>query len=286
MLRRTKILTLGALAASVGTAVAVFTIAGNDQADVAGNFEDIPVNRTIQRGDVSVTLENLRLGERETQLTYRYDAPPGEQVEPIGIPTIGIPGGDQLEADGGGGFDGMMPVTRTFTFPPMPDVETITVDVASFIQYAPANVSVDIPVGDALEDVDLDGIGERKELPLGVEFSIGAARYRITKLLLDPGSFALVCEPANDAASRVVLGGQSASFSLTDDQDTRYDGFLAGAEWSPANDGGHVMSYQGLHFNGLLGPGTSSLSLRLDGVGNIRAPFIFRVDIPPQDADR
>ena len=285
MRQRTKILALGALAASAVAAVAVFAIAGNGQTGVAKNFEDIPVNRTIQRGDVSVTLENLRLGEHETQLTYRYDAPSGEQVEPIGIPTIGMPGGDQLEADGGGGFDGAMPVTRTFTFPPMPNVETITVDVGSFIQYAPATESVDIPVRVALEDVALDGIGERKELPLGVEFSIGAARYRITRLLLDPGSFALVFEPVNEAASRIVLGGQSASFSLTDDHDRRYDGFVAGAEWSPANDGGHVMSYQGLHFNGLPGPDTSSFSLRLDGVGNIRAPFVFRIDIPPHDAD-
>lgn len=285
MRQPTKILTLGALAASVGTAVAVFALAGNGETGVDGDFEDIPVNRTIQRGDVSVTLENLRLGEHETQITYRYDAPSGEQVEPIGIPTIGMPGGDQLEADGGGGFDGAMPVTRTFTFPPMPDVETITVDMGSFIQYAPATESVDIPVRDALEDVALYGISERKELPLGVEFSIGAARYRITKLLLDPGTFALVSEPANEAASRIALGGQSGSFSLTDDQDTRYDGFLAGAEWSPANDGGHVMSYQGLHFDGLLAPGTSSLTLSLDAVGNIRAPFVFPVDIPPQDAD-
>jgi uncharacterized membrane protein YccF (DUF307 family) len=283
--QRTKVLTLGAIVAAVVAAVAIFTIAGSDQTGVASNFRDVSVGQTIQHGDVSVTLEELQLGDHETRLTYQYNAPSGEQVEPIGLPVIRLPNGNQLEADSGGGYDGLMPVTRTFAFSPLPKVGSIMVDAGSFIQYAPAAVSVDIPVGDALEDSDGEGVVERKEIPLAVEFSLGDAQFRITKLQLDPGGFALVSEPVNDAASRIVLGGQSASITLTDDQHRQYDNFSAGAGWSPARGGGHVMSYQGLHFEGWPAPGVSFLTLHLDGVGNIRAPFVFQVDIPSEDTD-
>ena len=279
--KRTTVLAF-VVAASVIALVVAFNVAGNGQTGAASNFRDVPVNQTIQQGDVSVVLSRLRLGENETQLAYRYDAP-GEQVEPLGLPIVTLPDGGRLEAEGGGGFDGEMPITRTFTLPPIPeDADTIAVDVGSFIQHVPtAAVSVEIPLGNALNDV---GGSEREELPLDVEFSIGEAEYRVTRLLLEPDSFVLVCEPANEAASRMILGGQSASISLTDDQGTAYTGFLAGAEWDPADDGGHVMSYQGLHFSGMPNPEATSMSLLVDGVGKIQAPFVFQVEIPQDDA--
>ena len=284
--KRTMILAF-AIAASVAAAVVAFNVAGNGQTGAASNFRDVQVNQTIQQGDVSVTLSSLRLGENETQLRYRYDAP-GEQVEPLGLPIVTLPDGSRLEANGGGGFDGemlmTMPITRMFTLPSIPeDADTIAVDVGSFIQYVPiAAVPVEIPLGDALDDA---GRSEREELPLDVEFSIGDAEYRVTRLLLEPDSFVLVCEPTNEAASRMILGGQSASISLTDNQGTAYPGFLAGAEWYPADDGGHVMSYQGFHFSGMPNPDATSLSLSVDGVGKIQAPFVFQVEIPQEDAE-
>ncbi len=279
--KRTMVLVF-AIAASVAAAVVAFNVAGNGQTGAASNFRDVQVNQTIQQGDVSVILSRLRLGENETQLRYRYDAP-GEQVEPLGLPIVTLPDGSRLEANGGG-FGGEMPITRTFTLPPIPeDADTITVDVGSFIQYVPtAAVSVEIPLEDALDDA---GGSEREELPLDVEFSIGDAEYRVTRLLLEPDSFVLVCEPTNEAASRMILGGQSASISLTDNQGTAYPGFLAGAEWDPADDGGHVMSYQGFHFSGMPNPDATSLSLSVDGVGKIQAPFVFQVEIPQEDAE-
>ena len=280
--KRTMVLAF-AIAASVAVAVVAFNVAGNGQTGAASNFRDVQVSQTIQRGDVSVILSRLRLGENETQLRYRYDAP-GEQIEPLGSPIVTLPDGSRLEANGGGGFDGEMPITITFTLPPIPeDADTITVDVGSFIQYVPiAAVPVEIPLGDALDDA---GGSEREELPLDAEFSIGDAEYRVTRLLLEPDSFVLVCEPTNEAASRMILGGQSASISLTDNQGTAYPGFLAGAEWYPADDGGHVMSYQGFHFSGMPNPYATSLSLSVDGVGEIQAPFVFQVEIPQEDAE-
>ena len=118
-----------------------------------------------------------------------------------------------------------------------------------------------------------------------MEFSIDDAEYCVTRLLLEPDSFVLVCEPANKAASRMVLGGQSASIGLTDNQGTAYPGFLAGAQLDPADYGGHVMSYQGLHFGGLPNPDATSLSLSVDGRGKIQAPFVFQVEIPQEDAE-
>ena len=280
--KRTMVLAF-ALAASVAAAVVAFNVAGNGQTGAASNFRDIRVNQTIQQGDVSVILSMLRLGENETQLRYRYDAP-GEQIEPLGSPIVTLPDGGQLEIKGGGGFDGEMPITRTFTLSPIPeDADTITVDVGSFIQHVPTStVSVEIPLGDALDDA---GGSEREELPLDVEFSIGDAGYRATRLLLEPDSFILVCEPTNEAASRMILGGRSASISLTDNQGTAYRGFLAGAQWDPADGGGHVMSYQGLHFSGIPNPAATSLLLNVDGVGKIQAPFVFQVEIPQEDAE-
>ncbi len=265
-----------AIAASAVVTVVACNAVGNGQTGAVSDLRDVPVNQTIQRGDVSVTLSGLRLGERETQLTYRYDAP-GKQVEPIGLPVIWFPGDDQLEADGGGGFTGEMPITRTFTLGPLPDASTITVDVGSFIQYVALDTAVTV-------EIPLQGVAGLEEVPLDVEFTLGDAQYRVTRLLLRPDSFVLVCEPANEDASRMILGGQSASMSLTDDQGTRYRGFVTGAEWNRADDGGHVMSYQGLHFAGL--PNLDAkLSLHVDGTGVIQAPFVFEVEIPQEDAD-
>ena len=276
---RSKVLVLGVAVIALALVIALGT-ANNGSTGVASTFEDVPIDQTIQRGSVSVTLEQLRLGEHETQLQYKYNAP-GKQVEPLGIPNIELPGGDQLRGNGGG-FDGEMPITRTFTFPALPeDADTITVDVGSFIEHAPATVSVEIPLGDASE-ADPDEAG-RRELPLDVEFSIGDAEYRVTRLLLGPDDFVLVCKPANDSAARMVLGGQSAGVSLTDNKDGRYDGFLSGAEWSPASSGGHMMSYQGFHFDGLPNPNATLLTLNLDGVSHIRAPFVFQVDIRQEE---
>ena len=265
-----------AIAASVVATVVACNTVDNGQTGAASNLRDVPVNQTIQRGEVSVTLSGLRLGEHETQLTYRYDAP-GKQVEPLGLPIIGLPGGDRLEADGGGGFTGEMPITRTFTLAPLLDASAITVDVGSFIQYAALDTAVTV-------EIPLQGVSGQEEVPLDVEFTVGDAQYRVTRLLLRPDSFVLVSEPANDTASRTVVGGQSASISLTDDQGTRYRGFVTGAEWSPADNGGHVMSYQGLHFNGAPNP-DATLLLRVDGMGVIQAPFVFEVEIPQEDAE-
>ncbi len=280
---RGKVIVLSVVAAALTVGIA-WGIAGRGDADVtvASAFKDVPIDQTIQVGGVSVTLEQLRLGAHETQLQYRYDAPPGGQVEPLGIPTIGLPsGGDQLQGEGGG-FDGFMPITRTFTFPALPEgADTITVDVGSFLEYAPPTASVEVPLGNT--DVPPDDIG-RRTLPLDVAFSVGEAQYRVTKLLLDPGSFVLVCEPANDAASRMALGGgQSENISLTDSQGGSYDGFLSDAMWSPAGDGGHVLLLQGFHFEGLPNPSATSLTLNMYGASHIRAPFVFRVDIPQEE---
>ena len=37
---------------------------------------------------------------------------------------------------------------------------------------------------------------------------------------------------------------------------------------------------QGLHFDGLPDSDTTSFSLSFDGTGEIRAPYVFQVDIP------
>ena len=274
---RNKVIILGVVVLTLASVVTLALSArGDSRTDVAKKFQDVPIDQTVQRGEVSVTLEKLRIGNYETQLTYRYDAP-SSQVEPFGIPTIALPGGDQLEASGGGGFDGNLPVTRTFMFPLLQDAESISVDVGSFIEYASVTASVEIPLGG--EGGEPDDIGAR-EVPLSVVSSVGDAEYRVTKLLLERDSFVLVCEPTNGAASRMILGGPGGNFRLTDDQDGSYDGFAAGAEWSPALSSGHTMSYQGLYFDGLPNSSSTSFTLYLDGVGHIRAPFVFQVDIP------
>ena len=43
----------------------------------ANDSKDIPVNETVERGGVAVTLEKLELTEKETQLTYSYDSTSG-----------------------------------------------------------------------------------------------------------------------------------------------------------------------------------------------------------------
>ena len=282
---KTKIFAFGAILVSAVAVMIFFVPINTGNTDAGSDFEHVPVNETIVRGGVAVTLESLRLGEDETQLTYSYSSAPGELVEPLGLPRIDLPDGNRLETEGGGAFDGAMNSgTRTFELPPIPEgVETVSADLASFIVHVQRSTSVEIPLGDLLEGMDLNGIDEREELPLDVEFSVGPAQYRITSLLLDPASFTLVCEPANETASRTVLGGRPSSIRLTDDQENTYSSFLSGAEWGPADDGGQVMTYQGLYFDGLPSPDTTSFSMHLDGAGEIKAPVVFQVDIPGSD---
>ncbi len=275
----TRLFALGAILALIAVVAALVGIADTG---AASSFKDIAVNQTVERGGVAVTLESLRLGEDETRLTYSYSAPQEAQVEPLGLPIITLPDGSWLESTGGGGFDGTMNSgIRTFELPSIPGgVETISVDLASFITYAAGATSVEIPLGDLLDKVDLEEINEREQLPLSVEFSIGPAKYRVTSLLLDPASFTLVSEPVNSAASRTTLGGQPSSVGLTDDQGRTYSSFLVGAEWDPAANGGLLMSYQGLHFDGLPGDDTTAFTLGLWERGEINSPFVFQVNIP------
>ena len=55
---------------------------------------------------------------------------------------------------------------------------------------------------------------------------------------------------------------------------------MVGAEWDPAANGGLLMSYQGLHFDGLPGDDTTAFTLGLGERGEINSPFVFQVNIP------
>ena len=281
-------ITIKAFALVAVLALIAAALFGIGNIGAASSFEDVVVNRTIERGGVAVTLESLQLGKAATRLTYSYSAPAGEQVEPLGLPMIDLPDGDRLESTGGGRFEGTMDSgTRMFELPSIPeDVETVSVDLASFIMYTAGAASVEIPLGDLLDNVDLGEISEREKLSLDVEFSIGPAKYRITSLLLDSASFTLVCEPMNDAASTTTLGADPSNFSLTDNQGRTYSSFLVGAQWDPADKGGLLMSYQGLHFVGLPGKDTTAFSLHLGEKGEINSPFVFQVDLPQVDQAR
>jgi hypothetical protein len=146
--------------------------------------------------------------------------------------------------------------------------------------YTSDSALVEIPLGDAIKGVNIQSVNERKTVVLDIPFSVGLARYRITSLLLDPSSFVLVYEPANGLASRTVLGGGLSKVSLGDDVGGTYSSFLTGAQWDQIGDNGHTVGYQGIHFNGLPNPQADVFSLLVEGTGEIKAPFIFQVELP------
>ncbi len=276
-----RIFTLGAILVSAAIVLSLVNIININAA--ANDSKDIPVNETVERGGVAVTLEKLELTEKETQLTYSYDSTSGGHVDPLGLPRIDLPNGGKLEAErGNGAVDGATRSgTKKVKLPPIPEgTETISADLASFIRYTAESELVEIPLGDLLEGVDFEAIVERQELPLNVKFSVGPAQYRITSLLLDPSSFALVYEPLNQPASLTVLGAGISNVQLTDDQERTYFSFLTGAEWSQVDNSGHTVTQQGLYFEGLPDPDTTTFSLQFEGTGEIEAPYVFQVDIP------
>ena len=101
---KTKFLTVGAILASAMFAALLFGIAKTGSTGADSDFVDVAVKQTIERGSVAVTLESLRLGEDETRITYSYSTSSEGLVEPLGLPKINLPDGNQLEAMGGGAF--------------------------------------------------------------------------------------------------------------------------------------------------------------------------------------
>ena len=272
---KSRILALGAFLAS---AVVVLSLIA-----ATNGSKEVLVNETIDRGGVSVTLEKLVLTEDETRLFYSYNSTSRSHVDPLGLPRMGLPNGDKLEPEGGNEVvDGASSSgSRTVKLAPIPEgTDAVSADLASFILYTATSESVEIPLGDLLENVDFDAIDERQELTLDVTFFVGSGEYRFTSLLLGPSGFALVYEPVNGLASLTVLGGGLSSVTLTDDQDRTYRDYLTGAEWSRADNEGHTVAGQGLYFDGFPDSDTTSFSLRFDGTGEIKAPYVFQVDIP------
>ena len=272
---KSRILSLGAVLASA--AILLSLVAATNAS------KEVPVGETVERGGVAVTLEKLVLKDNETQLFYSYNATSRRHVEPLGLPRISLSNGDKLDSDGGNravnGAAGSG--SRTAKLPPIPEgTDSVSVDLASFVLYTSGTELVEIPVGDVLEDVDFNRIVERQAFPIDVRFSVGSGEYRFTRLLLDPSGFVLVYEPVNEVGSLTVLGGGLSSVALTDDQDRAYRNVLAGAEWNRVDDEGHTVVDQELYFDGLPGSDTASFYLRFDGTGEIKAPYVFQVDIP------
>jgi hypothetical protein len=101
----------------------------------------------------------------------------------------------------------------------------------------------------------------------------------LTTLWLEPSKFALEYEPVNGVASRTVLGGGLSGASLADDRGGAYRSFLTGSTWAQIGNSGHTVASQTLFFEGLPDPAAATFSLLVDGTGEIKGPFIFRVEL-------
>ena len=56
--------------------------------------------------------------------------------------------------------------------------------------------------------------------------------------------------------------------------------FDAGAGWVEAANGGQVIDYQGLYFEGSPNPDANLFYLQANGTGEVNGPFIFELNLP------
>ena len=239
------------------------------------------IGKTVDIGGISVTVDRPRLSESESRIIYSYHSKDSTLVEPVGLPTIGLASGEELESSIEDVSDnGDHSWSSTIRFEAIPHGATaVTADLSSFLVYTSGSDTAAIPLGDHIPSIDPDEISERRTIPLDLPFSIGHAQYHLTALLLDPSNFVLVYEPANDIASRTVLGAGPSTVSLNDDHGGTYRSYLAGAGWIEAANGGQVVEYQGLYFEGFPNPDANLFDLRANGFGEVNGPFVFEVDL-------
>ena len=58
-----------------------------------------------------------------------------------------------------------------------------------------------------------------------------------------------------------------------------YRNYLAGAGWVEAANGGQVIEYQGLYFEGSPNPDANLFDLQAIGFAEVNGPFVFEVDL-------
>ena len=243
----------------------------------AGDAEEVLIDQAIERDNVEVSLHSVRLGETKTWLTYSYRSNAGTHVEPLGLPTIQLPDGSQVESAAGGVVDGSVAsASRTVILPEIPaGTKTLSVDLASFIEYTTTSDRLDISSGDLLQGIGVSSVTTPQNAVLDHTFSIGPADYRFTSLTLEPSNFVLTYEPMNIVATKTVLGGGLSTLNMTDDLGGIYSSYLTVAKWSV--DNGHKVRVQSLYFEGLPNPDANTFSLHVNGIGEIKAPYRFEV---------
>ena len=239
------------------------------------------IGKTVDIGGVSVTVDHLRLSKSESRIIYSYHSKDSALVEPIGLPTIGLTNDEELESSIEDVSDNSNHSwSSTIRFEAIPHGTTaVTADLSSFLVYTSDSDTAAIPLGDHIPSIDPDEISERRTIPLDLPFSIGHAQYHLTALLLDPSNFVLVYEPANDIASRTVLGAGPSTVNLNDDRGGTYRNYLVGAGWVEAANGGQVIEYQGLYFEGSPNPDANLFDLQANGFAEGNGPFVFEVDL-------
>ena len=267
------LLTLGVISVTMFSVIVYGVIA-------AGDVEEVLIDQTIERDGVEANLHSVKLGNTKTWLAYSYKSTTGTHVEPLGLPTIQLPDGSQLDSEAGGVLDGSgTSGSRTVVLSDIPPgTKTLSVNLASFIEYTNASDQIDIPSGDLIQGADVSSVSTPQTTVLDYPFSVGPADYRFTSLTLEPSHFALTYEPVNVAAASTVLGGGLSSVSMTDDVGGTYSSFLTSAKWD--TDNGHTIRNQSLYFDGLPNPDAKRFSLDVSGTGSLRTSYTFQVVLP------
>lgn len=287
------------------SAMALLAITGCAGPMSAEEAKTISVGQTIEHGEITVGLENIRISKDATVLEAWYDAGTlaDGDVGPMAAHSnrfaeLVVNGEEILRGDGGVGF-GCGEVGKLI-FGPLPeDARELAWEWGPFWASDPLPLELSLPVGPYLQQVadiwdSLDRgepapdtwpsggspgeLGESIQIPLDIEAEVEGRIYRFTLMSVGQDSFTLDYVPANEEASWHPLLGPLTKIVVRDDRGHVYKQCSSYTEWDKQK--GFSLKEAGHSFKGEVDLEASMWVLEMEGSGVIyRGPWRFQVSL-------
>ncbi len=240
----------------------------------------LQIDQQKQVADVVVTINQVRLSDKETLVLYEVTGPDDVYREgPLRSPTIEY--GDQtLRSGPKPDVDGL----TALSFPPLPDeTNEFIINIPPYWQLDGPAANFSIFLGNRVGTTPPPPEG--RELPMDQLIEVGPAQFRLTSFVLRPDSFEFTYKPEpGSETTGLLLAGPGPIFeniSATDDNGYSYRAEGVGA-YLNFDEGHPQLESQTIEFDNALQPGSTRLDVRIAATGAIGPePFRFHIQIVP-----
>lgn len=285
--------------------VALLAITGCAEPMSAEEVKTISVGQTIEHGEITVGLENIRISKDKTVLEAWYDAGTlaDGDVGPMAAHSnrfaeLVVNGEEILRGNGGVGFG--CGEAGKLIFGPLPEeAREMTWEWGPFWASEAGSIKLSLPVEPYLQQVaDIwDSLdrgepapdtwpsggspgepGESIQIPLDIEAEVEGRIYRFTLMSVGQDSFTLDYVPANEEASWHPLLGPLTKIVVRDDRGHVYKQCSSYTEWDKQK--GFSLKEAGHSFRGEVDLEASTWVLEITAPGVIyRGPWRFQVSL-------